>query len=158
MKSLWSLLWRQSSDAIQTRIEALPNFDTMQDISTGLELLQTIQRLMFNVQEQKYKVLSVHLAKCQFYLFKQEKNFTVADYFEQYNNLLKVLEACGANLGDDDRITQKLLESQGINPNAATAAEKELAEKLGKEWYFALTFLMGSDRTRFGHPSGEPGE
>ena len=133
------------------RIEALPNFDTMQDIRTGLELLQAIQGLMFNVQEQKYKILSVHLAKCQFYLFKQEKNVTVANYFEQYNNLLKVLEGCGTNLGDDNGIMEKVLESQGINPDATTAGEEELAEELGEEWYFALTYLMGSNQTRFGH-------
>ena len=53
----------------------------MQDISTGLELLQAIQRLMFNVQE----LPSASSTSIQ----RGKKNFTVADYFEQYNNLLK---------------------------------------------------------------------
>ena len=66
IKSLCSLLWGQSSDAIHTHIKALPTFEVMQETSAGLELLQAIQGLMFNVQEQKYKVLLVHLANNNF--------------------------------------------------------------------------------------------
>ena len=126
-------------------MKGLPTFGVMQETSAGLELLLALQALMFNVQEQKYKVLSVHLAKQQFYLLKPEKNVMVVDYYEQFNNILKVIKTCGANLGEDDGITQKVLESQGIDPNGATAEQEEQAEELGKEWYFALAFLMGSD-------------
>ena len=123
----------------------------MQETSASIELLLALQVLMFNVQEQKYKVLSVHLAKQQFYVFKQEKNVMVEDYYEQFNNILKVIETCGANLGEDDGVMQKVLKSQGIDPNGAMAEQEEQAEELGKEWYFALAFLMGSDHTHFGH-------
>ena len=63
IKSLWSLLWWQSSDAVHTHIVALPTFEVMQETSASPELLLAIQGLMFNVQKQKYKVLSVHLVK-----------------------------------------------------------------------------------------------
>ena len=36
-------------------------------------------------------------------------------------------------------------ESQGINADATTRAQEEDAEEIGKEWYYALTFLMESD-------------
>ena len=52
IKSLWSLLWGQSSDAIHTHIETLPTFEVMQETSASLELLLTLQAVMFNVQEQ----------------------------------------------------------------------------------------------------------
>ena len=85
-------------------MEALPNYEDMLDRGAGLKLLSTIQSLMFNIQDEKDKLLSVHLAKWQFYLFKQEKTVTVADYYEQFNNLIKDFEACGASISKDDGI------------------------------------------------------
>ena len=63
----------------------------------------------------------VWLAKRQFYLF-QDKHVTIVAYCEQFDNILKVLEACGVSIGEDEGIMQKVLETQGINPNTATAA------------------------------------
>ena len=42
-----------------------------------------------------------------------------------------------------------MLQSQGINIEEATEAQEEAAEIQGTEWYLALAFLMGSDRSRF---------
>ena len=102
--SLRSLIWGQSSNAIHTCIDALNKYDTMQEASAGLKLLTLIHGLMFNIQEQIYEFLSVHLAKQQFYLFMQDKNVTITDYYVQFNNLSKVLGACGANLRKDEGI------------------------------------------------------
>ena len=44
----------------------------------------------------------------------------------------------------------KVLESQGFDPDLTTAAQEEDAEEIGKKWYFALAFLMGSDWIPFG--------
>ena len=43
------------------------------------------------------------------------------------------------------------MESQGIDPSGPMAEQEEQVEELGKEWYFALAFLMGSDQTCFRH-------
>ena len=62
-----------------------------------------------------------------------------------FNNIIKVLDACGASMGEDDGIMQKVLESQGIDPDATTPAQEKDAEEIGKEWYYTLAFLVGSD-------------
>ena len=130
IKSVWSLVWGQSSDVIKTHVEALPNYEDIQDWSAGLELLMAIQGIIFNVQDKKYKVLTAHLAKQPFYLFKQDKNMTVANYYEHFNCLIKLLEACGANLGDDEGIVQKVLESQGMDPDVATPMRRKMPRRL----------------------------
>ena len=104
---------------------------------------------MYNVQEQKYVPLSIHLAKRQFFLLPQGRN-TVGEYYEQFKNRTDVLDHIGAGIGDDDAITKQVLRSQGINVDNATEAQEEAAEIQGIEWYLALAFLMGSDRSRFG--------
>ena len=97
---------------------------------------------MYNVQEQKYVPLSIHLAKRPFFLLSQGRN-TVGEYYKQFKNQTDVLDHIGA-------ITKQVLRSQGINIDDATEAQEDAAEIQGIEWYLALAFLMGSDRSRFG--------
>ena len=121
----------------------------MHTASDGLLLLVAIKDLMYNVQEQKYVPLSIHLAKWQFFLLSQGRN-TVGEYYEQFKNQTDVLDHIGAGIGDDNAIIKQVLRSQGINIDDATEAQEEAAEIQGIEWYLALAFLMGSDRSRFG--------
>ena len=149
IKRLWALVWGQCSDTIRTRLQALDGYDDMHTTSNGLQLLIAIKDLMFNVQEQKYVPLSIHLAKRQFFLLSQGRN-TVGEYYDQFKNQTDVLSHIGAGIGHDTAIMRQVLRSQGINVDEATEAQEEAAETEGIQWYLALAFLMGSDRSRFG--------
>ena len=149
IKRLWALVWGQCSDTIQTRLQSLETYEDMQGASDGLQLLIAIKDLMFNVQEQKYVPLSIHLAKRQFFLLSQGRN-TVGEYYEQFKNQTDVLNHIGAGIGDDDAIMKQVLRSQGINIEDATDDQEEVAELTGIQWYLALAFLMGSDQNRYG--------
>ena len=129
--------------------QALDIYNDMHTASDGLRLLIAIKDLMFNVQEQKYIPLSIHLAKQQFFLLSQGRN-TVGKYYEQFKNQTDILNHIGAGIGDDEAIMKQVLRSQGINVNEAMDAQEEAAETEGTQWYLALAFLMGSDRSRFG--------
>ena len=65
IKFLWTVLWAQSSQAVQNWLEALNTYETMKQESNGLELelLVTIKNLLYNVQDRKYVPLSILLAK-----------------------------------------------------------------------------------------------
>ena len=150
IKFLWTVLWAQSSQAVRNRLEALNTYETMKQESDGLELLIAIKDLLYNVQDRKYVPLSIHLAKRQFYLNSQGRSTSVAAYYEQFNNIIDMMEHCGASLGEDDGIITKVLEHNDIDPTAATATQKENARIEAQEWYYGLAFLMGADRVRFG--------
>ena len=105
---------------------------------------------MFNVQEPKYVPLSIHLAKRQFFLLSQGHN-TVGEYYDQFKNQTDVLSHIGAGIGDDTAIMKQVLRSQDINVDEATDVQAEAAVTEGIQWYLALAFLMGSDRSWFGH-------
>ena len=149
IKRLWALVWGQCSDTIRTRLQALDAYEDMHSTSDGLQLLIAIKDLMFNVQEQKYVPLSIHLAKRHFFLLSQGRN-TIGEYHDQFKNQTDVLEHIGAGIGDDEAIMKQVLRSQGIDVDEATEAQEEAAETEGTQWYLALAFLMGSDRSRFG--------
>ena len=149
IKRLWALIWGQCSDTIRTRLHSLETYEDMRAAREGLQLLIAIKDLMFNVQEQKYVPLTIHLAKRQFFLLSQGHN-TVGEYYEQFKNQTDVLSHIGAGIGDDEGIMKQVLRSQGININDATDEQEEAAELEGIQWYLALAFLMGSNRNRYG--------
>ena len=149
IKRLWALVWGQCSDTIRTRIQALDMYKDMHMASDNLQLLIAIKDLMFNVQEQKHVPLSIHLAKRQFSLLSQGRN-TVGEYYEQFKNQTNVLTHIRAGIGDDEAIMNQVLQSQGIDINDASDVQQETAETEGIQWYLALAFLMGSDRSCFG--------
>ena len=150
IKFLWTVLWAQSSQAVRNRLEALNTYETMKQESNGLELLVSIKDLLYNVQDRKYTPLSIHLAKRQFYLNSQGRSTSVAGYYEQFNNIIDMLEHCGASLGEDEGIITKVLEHHDIDVRTATPTQKENARIEAQEWYYGLAFLMGADRVRFG--------
>ena len=43
----------------------------------------------------------------------------------------------------------QVLTTQCFDPATATGAQQERASEIGKQWYLALAFLMGSDRAQF---------
>ena len=149
IKRLWALVWGQCSDTIWTRLQSLETYEDMRAASDGLQLLIAIKDLMFNIQEQKYVPLSIHLAKRQFFLLSQGRN-TIGEYYEQFKNQTDILSHIGAGIGDDDAIMKQVLHSQGIDIDDATDEQEEAAELAGIQWYLALAFLMGSDRNRYG--------
>ena len=149
IKRLCALVWGQCSDTMRTRLQALDSYEDMHSASDGLQLLIAIKDLMFNVQEQQYVPLSIHLSKRHFFLLSQGRN-TVGEYYDQFKNQTDVLEHIGAGIGNDEAIMKQVLRSQGIDIDEATEAQEEAAETEGTQWYLVLAFLMGSDRSRFG--------
>ena len=122
----------------------------MHTTSDGLQLLIAIKDIMFNVQEQNYVPLSIHLAKRQFFLLSQGWN-TIGEYYKQFKNQTDVLNHIGTGIGDDEAIMKQVLRSQGIDVIDAMDVQEQTAETEGIQWYLALAFLMGSDRSWFGH-------
>ena len=147
---LWALLWGQASDAVRTKLEARRDYEDMRQRSAGVELLNAIKDLMYNVQELKYIPLAIHLARRHFYSSFQQRHVDVAHYLEQFNNRVDILERCGAAPGEDPGTMRKVFEQEGIDPLTTDEGELQQVRNSAREWYLALAFLMGADRTRFG--------
>ena len=122
----------------------------MRQWSADVELLNAIKDLMYNMQELKFIPLAIHSKQRHFYSSFQQCHVDAAHYLEQFNNHVDILEQCGAVPGEDLGTMCKVLEQEGIDP--LTTNDEELQQVLTKahEWYLALAFLMGADRTHFG--------
>ena len=147
---LWALLWGQASDAVLTKLEARRDHEDMRQRSAGVELLNAIKDLMYNVQELKFIPLAIHLTRRHFYSSFQQRHLDAAHYLEQFNNRVDILEWCGAALGEDPGTMCKVFEQEGIDPLTADKEELQQVRVKACEWYLALAFLMGADSTHFG--------
>ena len=79
---LWALLWGQASDAVRTKLEAQRDHEDMHQWSAGIELLNPIKDLLYNIQELKYIPLAIHLARRHFYSSFQQQHIDAAHYLE----------------------------------------------------------------------------
>ena len=147
---LWTLIWGQALGAVHTKLEARQDHEDMCQWSAGVELLNAIKGLMYNIQELKYLPLAIHLAWCHFCSSSQQHHMDAAHYLEQFNNPLDILERCGAALGEDPGTMCKAFEQEGIDPLTTDEEELQQVRTIAREWYLALAFLMGADHTCFG--------
>ena len=140
VKALYSLVWGQCTDALQAQVEAEPNFAQAKDPQDGIELLKLIRDIAFNYQGQKYLPHAISEALFNFWEFKQG-TLSTADYYDKFQNQLKVLEHVGANVS----LHPGIVKAEVFDPEDPTDVELTRA----KEKFLAATFILKSDRNRF---------
>ena len=74
LKTLYSLVWGQCTEAMRAKVRALPQFGTMSATANSIELLECIKSQAFSYQSQKYKPQSLHEAKRRLYTLQQDKH------------------------------------------------------------------------------------
>ena len=151
MKSAYNLIWGQCSDALRTKLEAISTHEKIASDANCIGLLLNIKDVSYNYQSQKLKRQAQHEAKRRFYVMFQDRTMSVQDYFDKFNNLLKVIEHCGGSIVDEQMLIDELKESTPpIDIAVATTAEKDKARENAKEKALSIAFLLSSDRNRFG--------
>jgi hypothetical protein len=143
ISKLYNLVWGQCSDALQAKIESQPEFARIRDYPMeGIELLKLIKTVSFKFEPQVYKPLAIHDAVRKFMSTKQGKQMQAAEYLEQFQNHLDVLEAVGATIGPHKGVINMIAGEAGI----ATPAQINEAN----ERSIAVAFISNADKTRYG--------
>jgi hypothetical protein len=62
VKSLYSFVWGQCSEAMRQKVEAVENFEIISNASDGIALLNAIKNADYNYQSQKYPIESINEA------------------------------------------------------------------------------------------------
>ena len=145
LKSAYSLIYGQCSDAMRVKLESRPNHETIESTADSIGLLENIRTVMYQFQSERYAPLALHDAKRRFYTFAQDKHTTCQQYHETKNNA-EVIEYCGGALGNDPGLIEAELTRVGVNRVAATDAQVVAAVAAAKERVLAYAFLAGSDR------------
>eukprot|EP00978_Attheya_sp_CCMP212_P010678 scaffold25993_cov57-Attheya_sp.AAC.2 len=151
LKTLYSLVWGQCTDAIRMQIEALDNYQTIESDADGLELLRImIKDLVFNFQSPKYLPLALDESKARFYYCRQGKNSTPQVYLEQFQNMVDVIEHSGGTIGDEPGVVNMIMSKRNLNMAAIPPADLAVITKEAREQCLAMSFLARSDRNWYG--------
>ena len=146
IKTTYSLIWSQCSDAIRQKIEATEDFSNIAPNGNAIELLKIIKDIAYNFQSQKYMPHALHEAKKRLYNCYQARHTTTQAYLESFQNCLDVVNHIGGTIGGDPAMIDKV--AKQISKDKNTLTEAEIA--MGQEEYIATAFLLGADRSRFG--------
>jgi hypothetical protein len=95
LKTAYSLIYRQCSDALRAKLESRPDHIAIEGAVDSIRLLENIRTVMFQFQSQRYGPLALHEAKRRFYLFSQDQHMTCQQYHETFKNNMEVIEYCG---------------------------------------------------------------
>lgn len=149
-KTLYSLIWGQCTDIMRTKLEALKGFKSMSSAADSLLLLKSVKGIVFNFQEQTYRVHSIHAAKRKFYSMTQERNMSCQDYLEHFQNCVDVIEHCGGTMGEDEGTIVDILAESALTRTSADSAQLLDATIKAKERYLRYVFICAADRSRYG--------
>ena len=151
LRTVYSLIYGQCTEGLRERIRAHNDFVTADTEQDALTLLRIIRSAMFHTQTQRNRQHAIHEAKRRFYLFSQDRNMSCQAYLEKFRNLIEVAEHAGATMGIDEAVARDILREENVfdieNP---APAEMASAIEQAKDRYYAVAFLLGSDRNRYG--------
>ena len=118
LKTLYSLVWGQCSPPMKAKIESLEGFEETKLDADGIALLIGIKNICFGaVEENKYKLQTIHEALLKFYHFKQDKFMTESDYLERFKILAEACNSVGCNLGAFETQCNEFLKESGDDPD-----------------------------------------
>ena len=99
LRTLYSLVWGQCTDAICQKVEAAPEFKEYHRTFDSLGLLRVIRDVTYHFQSMKALGQSLHEAERRFFLLSQARHVSCQAYLEQFQNVVDVVTHCGGVVG-----------------------------------------------------------
>ena len=150
MKTLYALVWGQCTDVMIQKIEGTTEFETLCNDRDGLGLLKTIKNLVYNFQSQKYLPQALSESVRRLHNCVQTKHMTTQVFMERFQNLVDVIEYSGGCIGMHPGILKALFIEKQIDRSRLSDIEREEIEKEAQGRYLAMTFILNSDRNKYG--------
>jgi hypothetical protein len=151
MKTLYTLIWGQCTDAMRARLEAKISYAAMYAGYDSLELMKSPKASVYNFQGLKYPHQTLHKLKRRFYLYAQDKHMMCQTYLEKFKNRVEVIEHSGGAIGREPRlIDEGLANRKPPIVGLPTADHHKEAEAFSRDACLVITFLLSSDRNRYG--------
>ena len=162
MRSFWSVLWGQCSEALIIKLEDLDEMRTFKKDANIIALLQAIQTICLNYNKHVSPYVSLHKHVAAFYAYRQKDGDTVHEYLELFKYLVQNIKRYGGTIGRHPMYIKRIMISDGTLTD--TADDKEFNDKYQKlstpdkdklgsraeERALGTAFLMGGNRKTYG--------
>jgi hypothetical protein len=128
-KKLYSLVYRQCTELLVSRLREMSTFSEMHDKRDALTLLKEIKGLAFDFNNDVDYELSLAKATIKFSRFFQGKDMTNIQYKTTFDNLVDVMEQHGRNMGVHWRVVAMILEPDTVSFVPSTPSQKMLCNQ-----------------------------
>ena len=90
VQKAYSLVLGQCTDLMLSKIKSSRNWDAIKLSQDVLALLNEIKNISFKFEEHKYKPLSLHLEKMNYYSFRKA-NMSKSEYYHKFKNMVSTI-------------------------------------------------------------------
>jgi hypothetical protein len=113
-------------------------------------LFKAIKVLTYQSEGRKYHVTALHLAKKRFYMLYQGHESTHAQYLQNFQKCVAIVEQYGGNIGRDTGAVKSDLEATIITDFAGVSVKSKLAAMhTANEKSLAVAFLSSGAKVGF---------
>jgi hypothetical protein len=150
MKSLYDLIWGQCSESLRSRLRGYEDYANYSVNADTIALLKGIRAEMTGFRNKQYLTHGLHKIMKDFYGLAQGKHRNNQEYYDEFTSMVLTAEDSGVSIGAHPAAIQEVLNLTAVDPDNPTNNERAMATKTARERYFAVTFLLGADKLRYG--------
>ena len=151
---LWDVIWDQSSDALQHKLESLTGYEKILEEVDCATLLQSIKKLMYQQQGSDYLPITIYEAKLNSLICRQGKKESLNRYYTRLKGHIEVLSFNDSTHGDDIGMVHFVMREKGVTikpklhlPGNTTFESYRIE---AQERFWATVFIMNTCSERFG--------
>lgn len=150
---LYSIVWRQCTDALKGRLMRSPAFKQASMDNDGLNLLKLIQSINFQVNEMKDGWHSVDETLYRIYRTRMGHDpikYTLSRHYETLTGLRSVLEQQGGQIAIPTGLYEEVNNTVAVADQYAKQQSPKMTKDEAIEKVWAYRFLLSTDRARYG--------
>ena len=151
MMRIYSVIYGQCSDGIQTKIETMSNPKRIANYGNTIGLLNDIKSVMDNFHTSSKPVQYIMNCNKTLLAYRQGRDQTIPDYHKQFKVLIDVIEYNGESVAAEQHLYEAHLRSAGVAVDI-NVTEEQRTDALSqvRDDTTAYLFLFGTDKIRFG--------
>ena len=134
---MFSIILGQCTRPLKAKLEAHPNWYQVSRDEDSVELLKTINSIVFNFESQNHKCHSIFEA-IFFHSHYQAKSVSVEEYHETFNKNVQVIEYYSGSKGLYPETCKVAMEYLGNDIDLATPGQIKRAKKIQKRCILPL--------------------
>ena len=148
-QTIYGLVRQHCTEPVKTKVKSHSGYAAVEASLNGIDLLKIIKLICFDIEDEKYIPQKVHESKESFYMLSQGDS-SLTDYYNRFNNVVAVIEQCGASLGLDPLIQKLVCKdfeylATSTDPDVLAAIKNNHT----REYTLAVGLILGSDQRRY---------
>jgi hypothetical protein len=142
METVYSLIFVQCTEYMVAKLKRLPDYGDFKDSVDLIKLLKAIKGLTCHFEGQIYQALALYGALTRFYMLRQDRNTTNAQYLQKFQTNVAVVEQFGGKIGRNTGAVRAELElAEFAYHTTAENKDKLAATQRAKDKYLVVEFL-----------------